>query len=319
MVALVLEETKKNKLNSLVLLGEERHQHELRRRYSKILSMNAFLDYLKIVNELEKNADKIQTQIKYEKVYKRTLGIDRMVINLDWNENYIKQCYIKPLSIEPINVAKYSPVNSDPVDKKLIPAISCLNEQTIVLNKDAIVFPKDISLIKPTEKTHGEQLKEKLQNLSRKQQSEETQERVEASREGFRYDDDDDDQSILIQKLRELIIRFEKLLAKYLDPDIPKGRADRKKWEREEMRFRAFGYKDFINSIDLKVEALCNFENFEKEQFCLEGDPNWFKRKIAEALKGNFYSAQEVVNSVMQIVKEEEYAIPKRRLVTKLK
>jgi len=54
-------------------------------------------------------------------------------------------------------------------------------------------------------------------------------------------------------------------------------------------------------------------------QFCKKTEKNWFKGKIKDALQDNFYSAQEVVNSVMQIVKEEEYAVPKRRIVTKLK
>jgi len=83
--------------------------------------------------------------------------------------------------------------------------------------------------------------------------------------------------------------------------------------------FRVTGYKDFINAIDLKVEALCSFEGYDKTQFCKKTNDNWFKGRIMKALGGDFYSAQEVVNSVMQIVKEEEYAVPKRRIVTKLK
>lgn len=312
MVAQVVEQIKQTRLGSKVLLGEESRKSKLNQKFSKTLSVNALTDYLKIVDELEKNRNNITTHVKF----------NRKLYNLDWNEDFFKIINEKPLNIEPIKVAKYSPVNSNKIEKNLIPAISCVNDNKNIVNTNAIAFPKDINKIKPIEKTNGEIVKEKLKNLGRKEQSEETQSKIEASNEGFRYnltDDEDEDQSILVQKLRELVIRFEKLLAKYLDPDIPKGRADRKKWEREEQRFRAFGYKGFINSIDLKVEALCNFEGYKKEQFCLDADKNWFKRKIAEALKGNFYSAQEVVNSVMQIVKEEEYAVPKRRIVAKLK
>lgn len=203
-----------------------------------------------------------------------------------------------------------------------IPAISISNDPKNIVNNDAIAFPKDPSLLKQVEKTKKEENEEKIKNLGRKQDSEETQKKIQASSEGFRYnvsDDDDEDQSILVQKLRELVIRFEKLLAKYLDPDIPKGRADRKKFFRERELFRESGYKDFINSIDLKVDALCNFEGYEREQFCLQADENWFKKKISASLNGDFYSAQDVVNSVMQIVKDEEYAVPKRRIVAKLK
>lgn len=311
-------------MTSKVALGYESQKPKLKQRLSKVLSRRALFDYWKLSKQVQENDDKIPFQrsiSKERKVYMVTLGINDWRCNLDFSQNYIDAILQKENEFEEIKIATYTPSKIKLENISNIPAISCVNEDKDVVNKNAIAFPKDINEIKPIEKTHGEELKEKLQNLGRKEQSQEAQKKIEASKEGFRYtdDDDDDDQSILVQKLRELIIRFEKLLAKYLDPDIPKGRADRKKWEREETRFRAYGYKDFINSIDLKVEALCNFEGYGKEQFCLDGNPNWFKQKISEALNGNFYSAQEVVNSVMQIVKEEEYAVPKRRIVAKLK
>jgi len=202
------------------------------------------------------------------------------------------------------------------VPKNSIPAISISNKPNEILNKDAIIFPKSLEeMSNPLKKkpTFAEE-EEKLSFIrGRKDESDQLQ-------ESFSYNTgDDDDQSILVQKLRELVIRFEKLLTKYLDPDLPTGRKNRKKFIEERELFRVTGYKDFINSIDLKVDALCSFEGYELEQFCKKTEKNWFKGRIKDALMGNFYSAQEVVNSVMQIVKEEEYAVPKRRIVAKLR
>lgn len=206
-----------------------------------------------------------------------------------------------------------------PIDKKMIPAISYANNPTEIYNKDAVVFPKSLEDIKNPlgKKPFYAEDDEKIKFIrGRKDESEQTQE--------FNFGaDDDEEQSILIQKLREDVIRFEKLLTKYLDPDIPTGRRARKKFNEERTLFRVTGYKEFINTIDLKVDALCNFEDYDLDQFCVHKNGrcqvNWFKEKIAKALKDDFYSAQEIVNSVMQIVKEEEYAVPKRRIVTKLK
>jgi len=205
------------------------------------------------------------------------------------------------------------------IDKKMIPAISYANNPTEIINKDAVVFPKSIEDIKNPlrKKPFYADDEEKIKFIrGRKDESEQTQQ--------FNFGaDDDEEQSILIQKLREDVIRFEKLLTKYLDPDIPTGRKARKKFMEERDLFRITGYKEFINTIDLKVDALCNFEDYDLDQFCVSKNGrcqvNWFKEKIAKALKDDFYSAQEIVNSVMQIVKEEEYAVPKRRIVTKLK
>jgi len=204
-----------------------------------------------------------------------------------------------------------------PIDKKMIPAISIANNPHEVINKDAVMFPQNFEDIKnPLNKKPS--LSEEEERISfirgRKDESDQLQDEV-----SFGSQEEEDDQSIIIAKLRELVIRFEKLLSKFLDPDIPTGRKARKKFLEERELFRVTGYKDFINSIDLKVEALCSFEGYDKTQFCKKTDENWFKGRIKQALGGDFYSAQEVVNSVMQIVKEEEYAVPKRRIVTKLK
>jgi len=202
------------------------------------------------------------------------------------------------------------------VPSKNIPAISISNNPQEIVNKDAVVFPKSFEDIKnPLKKKPSvSEDEEKLSFIrGRKDESQQLQDEISFGQS------DEEDPSILILKLRELVIRFEKLLSKFLDPDIPTGRKMRKKFIEERGLFRATGYKDFINSIDLKVDALCSFEGYDKTQFCKKTDENWFKKRIADALKGNFYSAQEVVNSVMQIVKEEEYAVPKRRIVTKLK
>lgn len=209
------------------------------------------------------------------------------------------------------------------IDQDKIPAISYANNPQEIINKESIMFPENIEDVKNAIKKQPSfaEEEEKITFIrGRKDESEQLHENFDIEQE------DDDEQSIIIQKLRELVIRFEKLLSKYLDPDIPTGRKARKKFLEERNLFRTSGYKDFINSIDLKVDALCSFEKFDRDMFCqkLRGNKNkdnvnWFKGKISEGLKGNFYSAQEIVNSVMQIVKEEEYAVPKRRIVTKLK
>ncbi len=211
----------------------------------------------------------------------------------------------------------YAKQEFKPIDKKLIPAISISNRPDEIKNKDAIIFPTRLADI-PTPIKKPQVLAEDEEKISfirgRKDESEQLQDTFDYNSGG-----DDDEQSIIVQKLRELVIRFDKLLTKYLDPDIPTGRKAKKKFHEERELFRVTGYKDFINSIDLKVDALCNFEGYQLTQFCKKTEKNWFKGKIKDALQNNFYSAQEVVNSVMQIVKEEEYAVPKRRLVTKLK
>ncbi len=211
----------------------------------------------------------------------------------------------------------YESQENMPIDSDKIPAISLVNDPKIIENRQSIVFPDRLDAFSPINTVKN--VKEDLEKITfirgRKEESQQTQE--------FNFSDDDNDdgseQSILIQKLRDLVIRFEKLLAKYLDPDIPTSRKLKKKWAEEREIFKESGYIDIINAIDLKVDAVCNFESgYSKEQF--DGSTQgFFKKKILEALKGNFYSAQEVVNSVMQIVIEEEYGVPKRRVVTKIR
>lgn len=220
------------------------------------------------------------------------------------------------LKDNPKFIWNYQSQNLEEIDGNKIPAISLVNDPKIINNRQSIVFPDRLDAFTPINTVKN--VKEDLEKITfirgRKEESQKTQE--------FNFADDDDDdseQSILIQKLRELVIRFEKLLAKYLDPDIPTSRKLKKKWAEERQIFKESGYIDIINAIDLKVDAVCNYERgYSKEQF--DGaEKGFFKKKILEGLKGNFYSAQEVVNSVMQIVIEEEYGVPKRRVVTKIR
>lgn len=224
---------------------------------------------------------------------------------------------IGSLKDNPELIWNYESQENMPIDSDKIPAISLVNDPKIIENRQSIVFPDRLDAFSPINTVKN--VKEDLEKITfirgRKEESQQTQE--------FNFSDDDNDdgseQSILIQKLRDLVIRFEKLLAKYLDPDIPTSRKLKKKWAEEREIFKESGYIDIINAIDLKVDAVCNFESgYSKEQF--DGSTQgFFKKKILEALKGNFYSAQEVVNSVMQIVIEEEYGVPKRRVVTKIR
>jgi len=197
------------------------------------------------------------------------------------------------------------------LQKDMIPAISAMNDPELIGNPESVVFPENLDSI--NSETENQDTEEKISLGSK------TVEEEKAT------DDDDDEQSILIQKLREHIIRFERLLGKFLDPDLPTSRKLRKKYMEERDLFRKEGYKEFIDAIELKVDALCIFEGkYNVDQFNgIASDDKiregYFKKKIDEAKKGNFHSAQEVVNSVMQIVIEEEYGVPRRRLVTKIR
>jgi len=198
------------------------------------------------------------------------------------------------------------------IDKDKIPAISSMNDPNLINNPESVMFPDDLDSINRS----VEEEKDAKISLGGKTVDEQ---------KNYEQEDDDDEQSILIQKLREHIIRFERLLGKYLDPDLPTSRKLRKKYMEERDIFRLEGYKEFIDAIELKVDAICVFENnYNIDQFNgIDSDENiregFFKGKISEAKNGNFHSAQEVVNSVMQIVIEEEYGVPRRRLVTKIR
>jgi len=199
------------------------------------------------------------------------------------------------------------------LDQDKIPAISALNDPEIIDNAESVVFPENLEDISITPKAEQE-TEEKVSLRTKKEQLEREQK-----------EDDDDEQSILIQKLREHVIRFERLLGKFLDPDLPTSRKLKKKYLEERDIFRKEGYKEFIDTIKLKVDALCIFE----DHYCMDqfngvnGDDevreNYFKDCIEKSKNGDFHSAQEVVNSVMQIVIEEEYGVPRRRLVTKIR
>ncbi len=199
------------------------------------------------------------------------------------------------------------------LDKDKIPAISAMNDPNLIQNSESVMFPDNLDSISHSveEENDGKISLGEKPRQEQKNYEEQT--------------DDDDEQSILIQKLREHIIRFERLLGKYLDPDLPTSRKLRKKYMEERDIFRREGYKEFIDAIELKVDAICVFENnYNIDQFNgIDSDENlregFFKGKISEAKNGNFNSAQEVVNSVMQIVIEEEYGVPRRRLVTKIR
>ncbi|MCP6727202.1 MAG: hypothetical protein KJI69_04200 [Patescibacteria group bacterium] len=197
------------------------------------------------------------------------------------------------------------------LQKDRIPAISAMNDPELIQNSDSVVFPENLDDINP--ETEKQETDEKISLGSKTIEEEKV------------TDDDDDEQSILIQKLREHVIRFERLLGKFLDPDLPTSRKLRKKYMEERDLFRKEGYKEFIDAIELKIDALCIYESkynldqfngIDSEDKIREG---YFKKKIEDAKKGDFHSAQEVVNSVMQIVIEEEYGVPRRRLVTKIR
>lgn len=194
------------------------------------------------------------------------------------------------------------------LNRESLPALSFMNARDIDL--DAVVFPDNLELIlkikKPIEEETTDEPTEQIDFSGRFSKM------VEES------SGKSEQQSIIIQKLREHVIRFERLLAKYLDPDLPTGRRNRKKFLEERKLFAEENYKQIIMAIRLKVEALCKFEHiFNRKMFDGE-EKDYLNTKIDEAMKGNFQSAQDVVNSVMQIVVEDEFAVPKRRYVRKL-
>lgn len=214
----------------------------------------------------------------------------------------------------------YPTASNVKLDQKLIPAISSLNDPSIIKNPEAVGFPENPADLKIIQKDEEDDDKDEKVSLTSKS------DRIKQLQEDRKYDnDDDDEQSILIQKVREHIIRFERLLGKYLDPDLPTSRKLRKKYMDERKIFKEEGYKEFIESIELKIKALCTFENtYTIEQFDgIDGDGNiregHCQMLIKKAKEGDFHSAQEFVNAVMQIVIEEEYGVPRRRLVTKIR
>lgn len=187
------------------------------------------------------------------------------------------------------------------INPELIPAISINNKEELILNKNAVIFPE-----KPPK--------------SQKRYVNKELEEVDLS-EG--EDDDgsqgDEEESIIIIKLRELVLDFEELLKTEMKPQIPEGRRARKKYMEEREIFRTTGYKEYVIAIQKKVDALCVFENYSKKMFDGLGRKGWFDMKIEEALMGSYHSALEVVNSVEQIVKEDTYAVPQRKIISRIK
>lgn len=133
------------------------------------------------------------------------------------------------------------------------------------------------------------------------------------------------ERSIIINKLKDLIVKFEKQLDRYLDPKIPTGRKNRKIYLQERELFSQNGFKEYIRSIRLKVIALCKYEKkYRMDMFDLDekGDvqQGWFLETCQKALDNDdFHSAQEVVNSVEQIVLEDHEVVPQRLILTKIK
>ena len=127
------------------------------------------------------------------------------------------------------------------------------------------------------------------------------------------------DTTILIQKLRDLVITFEKKLHEYLDPHIPYVLREKDNYLLERMLFGETGYKEYIRSIENKVHVLIGSGvKFKKKTFDC-GETGWFDKEIKNALEGDFHSAQSVVNSLMLIVLEDEIGVPRRRLMTQFR
>jgi len=184
------------------------------------------------------------------------------------------------------------------IDPDKLMGISMFNKDLDkITNKDKIIYPED--------------------------NDSETEKEVKKSSDVFKeetYNPQDDETSIIIDKLRNLIVRFEKLMEKYLDPDLPTGRKARKKYMIERELFAGNGYKEFIRVIEKKVDALCKYEDdFNMEMFDHGEKKGWFAEMCDKALEGDFLSAQEVINSVEQLVLEDELAVPVKRIVTKIR
>lgn len=215
--------------------------------------------------------------------------------------------YIITIKGQPRFIWDYKEEKNLKLDQKLIPAISISNPKDSILNKDAVVFPSRVDKNDDIKIDLEDDILDEIKFTSREKKSGHGEE----------------SESIIVQKLREMVIDFEYLLKQKLKPDIPVGRRARKKYFMEMDIFEKKGYRSYVESIELKVDALTTFEhNYSMDQF--DGYENdelrkgWFKKKINEAKDGNFNSALEVVNSVEQIVKEEVYGQPKRKIITKI-
>jgi len=183
-------------------------------------------------------------------------------------------------------------------DKKM--GISMFNHSDIIENKDKIIYPEKIDT----------QIEKEV--LSEHETSKTFNEPD--------FNPADEERSIIIDKLRDMVITFEGLMQKYLDPDIPTGRKARRKYMMERELFASNGYKEFIRSIKRKVQALCKFEKeFKMGMFDSGEEKGWFLEQCDKAINDDFHIAQEVINAVEQIVIEDEIASPKRMIITKIR
>lgn len=199
---------------------------------------------------------------------------------------------------KPRFVWDYQEQKKRPIDPDKMMGISMFNKDLEKIeNKDKIIYPE--------------------------QTDSQTEKDLKKGSDNFREPEinpADDERSIIIDKLRDLVIRFENLMQKYLDPDVPTGRKARKKYMIERQIFASNGYKEFIRTIQKKVKALCKFEN----EFCMKmfdhgEETGWFDKECDLALSGDFLSAQDVINSVEQLVVEDQLAVPIKRIVTKIR
>ena len=237
-------------------------------------------------------------------------------------------------------------------DSKFPLAIHECNDYSSILNKDAIMFSdygekamlEELDELETERKDSKYFITDEQQSQKEESQTPKTIKDVMGGQDGkipprlprqqappstLGNDNDDDESSILVQKLQDLVVKFEKEMDRYLTPDIPTGRKERKKYLLERDMFASVGYKEFVRAIELKVDAVVAFEDeFDITMFDAEiesTDENEedttekFSDCIEEAIKGNFHSAIKVVNAVEQIVMSEEIGSPRRRLLTKIR
>lgn len=199
---------------------------------------------------------------------------------------------------EPRFVWDYQEQKKRPIDPDKMMGISMFNKDLEKIeNKDQIIYPEQ------TDSQTEKDLKKGSDNFKEPE-----------------INPADDERSIIIDKLRDLVIRFEKLMQKYLDPDVPTGRKAKKKYMIERQIFASNGYKEFIRTVQKKVKALCKYETeFNLKMFDHGEKEGWFDKQCEIALEGDFLIAQDVINSVEQLVVEDQLAVPVKRIVTKIR
>ncbi len=206
---------------------------------------------------------------------------------------------------EPRFVWDYTEKKHVEIDTDKIMGISMFNKDLDAIeNQDKIIFPEQRERKKIPKTEKNEQSSGVFQDNINPAEAE---------------------RSIIINKLKDLIVKFEKQLDRYLDPKIPTGRKNRHIYLQERDLFSQNGFKEYIRSIRLKVIALCKYEKkYRMDMFDLDDkgdvDKGWFLNTCQKALDDDdFHSAQEVVNSVEQIVLEDHEVVPQRLILTKIK